>query len=936
VRVTFYEKNLHNTDKKKADMKLFSSMLMVLVVFPMCLSAQWQRQYPLEKLEQVLDIAVHNDGYGFAVGNNDLILKLDPGTKTWDLLLAWTKKWKLEAVDYLPLTTGDFAAAGGQGLIITENGGVNWTEIAGAPAGIKAIKVFSPTDILVAAAVGVFHWKNKTWQNISPVTSGIKDAFILDDQHIWCFTTGANTKIYYTTDGGQNWNQNTDIASPDVVIFYNTLYGIAADGRMIYKTVDGGQHWTLRSNNAIANSSAGIAFGSSPNVLVAATLNNNPAISQDSGLTWTPKLTGLVNTRSFSIAATSDEDFWLGNDLSTIAHSTDGGDSWVESSGPTRSIIQDAHFLSRTVGFAVGNKGTILRTIDGGTNWQDLSKGDAKSYFAIHGLTANDLWMGTNQRVLHSTDMGENWTEKLLLQGGNISDVIAVSPTRVLACSTAGIIYRTTDSGTKWDTVYSITGPFRSIARIDDQRYMATGFNGVIVRSENQGDTWHAVTTPEAGDQFEQSYFLGNEGWLVTSSFKHTMWHTSNAGDSWDTITLPIDRFWDGVYFITPDTGIVVCHNTAEGRAYITFNGGVNWQAGYILPFPLSGVAGVPNPNGTAWIFGNGSDIEVLPYCSTLPVISEFAGDVFPCEKDTVTYTINSQDVENYYWSFPPGWKAIGSTNNDTVKVEVGKNFGNVSVYATNICGYSGQLTFPVSVSLLPTVEGLTGEFVFCPGQQIHFISGGTNVDSYHWLYPPSWSVVGDSTLNEIEFIASDQGGPVGVYGSNACGNSATLANVAMLYTFPEPVTFQTNGDTLSITAQGISHYQWFLNGAPIPGATTSTYIVTQSGEYKVQITTPEGCTAFSEVQAIIFSSTHDLVSKSNLKVYPSPARDIIYVTGADVGQSYTIMNSVGTLVAHGRIDGQSIQVSTFPNGIYIIMVSGKSGLDLSRFVISK
>jgi photosystem II stability/assembly factor-like uncharacterized protein len=123
-------------------MKIFSSLLAALVALPISLSAQWDRQYPLEKLEQVLDIAVGNDGHGFAVGSNDLIQKLDPGTKQWDLLLSWNKKWKLEAVDYLSGTGGEFAAAGGNGFMFTENGGVNWTEIAGAPSGIKAVKFF--------------------------------------------------------------------------------------------------------------------------------------------------------------------------------------------------------------------------------------------------------------------------------------------------------------------------------------------------------------------------------------------------------------------------------------------------------------------------------------------------------------------------------------------------------------------------------------------------------------------------------------------------------------------------------------------------------------------------------------------------------------------------------------------------------------------------
>ena len=911
-------------------MKLFSSLVIVLLALPLSIFAQWDRQYPLEKLEQVLDIAIAEDGYGFAVGSNDLILKLDPGTSQWDLLLSWNKKWKLEGVDYLDGTGGEFAAAGGNGFIITENGGVNWTEISGAPTGIKAVKILSTTDIVVVATGGVFRWKDGTWENHSPAATNIKDGFILDDQHIWVYTGGSTAKIFYTSNGGANWNENSEIDGPDVVVFYNALYGVASETKKIYITKDGGQHWILRSDGVINNTSADIAFGESPNVMISASLNNNPTISMDSGLTWVPKLTGLINTRSYSVATSDDEIFWLGNDLSTIALSANAGDTWTESSGPTRSIIQDMHFLSRTIGFAVGNKGAILRTVDGGTHWQDLSKGDPKGYLAIHGLAANDLWIGTNQRVLHSTDMGENWTEKLLIAGGNFADVLQVSATRILACSSAGLIYRTTDGGTKWDTVHTINGQLRSITKIDNQRYMATGFNGVILRSENQGDTWHTVTIPEAGNQYEQAYFLGNNGWLVTSSFKHQMWHTTNAGDSWDTITLPIDRFWDGVFFITPDTGIVVGHNTSEGRAYMTFNGGTNWQAGYVVPFQLTGVTGVNNPNGTAWIFGNGSDIETLPYCSELPVVADFNGDIHPCEKDTVTYTVSSQDVENFYWIFPAGWTVIGTANNDTVNVRVGQNAGTISVYATNICGFSGTLAFDATVDPLPTVSDISGTFVFCPGNQLAFQTTGVNADSYQWDYPASWLLVGGNTSAQIALITTEEDGPVSVYGINACGNSETATQTSIKYVIPPALgNIIVNGDTLSVPVSPGYQYQWLLNGVPIIGANEPMYVITQSGSYSVLLLYSLGCTLIGPPENVIFSSTLNPSITSGLKVNPSPADDFIQIDGANAGESYAIVNYLGATMLNGKYDGQSIPVDQLPSGVYMIVVERKLG----RFV---
>ena len=125
-------------------MKSISFFLLLPLLFSCFITtafAQWDRQYPLEKLENVLDISLHTDNYGFAVGTNDLILRLDNTTNTWDLLSSWNKSWQLKAVDYLEGTNGTFVVAGGNGMIISNNAGDIWTEIAGAPTGINAIKI---------------------------------------------------------------------------------------------------------------------------------------------------------------------------------------------------------------------------------------------------------------------------------------------------------------------------------------------------------------------------------------------------------------------------------------------------------------------------------------------------------------------------------------------------------------------------------------------------------------------------------------------------------------------------------------------------------------------------------------------------------------------------------------------------------------------------
>ncbi len=789
----------------KSSLISFACIVALLCIFHPA-QAQWSRQYPLPKLEDVLDIDVSTDGYGFAVGSNDLILRSQAGNNQWDMLPGFGEGWRFEAVDYMDGSGGSVAVAGGDGLILTIDKGNNWNTIADAPTGIKALKIISPTHIIVAATDDIYVWNNATWTHLNvQATAALKGAFILDEQNIWAYTFTTSPTIYYTSNGGANWNSSATVPKVDVVTFFDAQTGIAVDGRNVYKSTNGGAVWTEIAANGLSNSANDVTFGATANVLIAATLNAKPNISTDGGMTWNAITIPLVNQRSHSVTAISDTEFWIGNDLSGVMQSTDGGMTWEETSGPTRNIIQDVFFVNRNTGFAIGQKGMLLRTTDAGAHWNDISFG-TRSYLCIFGLDTNDLWIGTTQRILHSGNAGDTWTESVVFPSGNINDILAISHDRILAASTSGTIYLTTNAGMSWDSVYSSGLQMRSIARIDDLHYMATGYNGAIVRSDDQGQTWHTVTIPEPGLQYEQSFFLNGEGWLITSSFKRSMWHTTDGGNTWDTLALPLDRFWEGVYFITKDTGVIVGRTATDGRAYLTYDGGHHWQPGYITSFPLYGATGSPNPNGTAYIFGYGSDIENLLYCNTPPAISNFTGNLFPCEKDTVAYTLASQNVDDFTWHFPPGWQIIGNANNDTLEVVVGSNLGNITVVGSNVCGETELISNSASVNKLPVLQNIIGDNNPCFGSVINYSVLQSNVSDFVWTVPGDWSILGNSNQASIMVQVGSIDGLVSVHGSNVCGETGTADyNVAA---FPLP--------TLSLISADLN---------PCPGDTADYFI---------------------------------------------------------------------------------------------------------------
>jgi hypothetical protein len=176
---------------------------------------------------------------------------------------------------------------------------------------------------------------------------------------------------------------------------------------------------------------------------------------------------------------------------------------------------------------------------------------------------------------------------------------------------------------------------------------------------------------------------------------------------------------------------------------------------------------------------------------------------------------------------------------------------------------------------------------------------GGVAVDSITLYGPPAWQL---SATNLTPSCANDSTGAVdfSVSGSNACGNytylwsnGATTEDVSALaagtysvtvtdvagctetlgfivpsYSLPSP-TFTQIGNTL-VASQIWSSYQWLFNGGIIPGATTDTHIITQSGTYALQVTDTNGCVGIS-TNGTFVGITPQMGNWDQIALFPNP-----------------------------------------------------------------
>lgn len=814
-------------------------LFILLLCTSLVAEAQWTRQHPFPNLEDILDIHIDTDGYGFAVGENATIFITDDAGQSWQWIDGPQNGWRLDAVNVLEGSLGMIAVAGGNGLLWTNDGGVTWDEVIGAPPGIHTLKLLGEEDIIVCNDVGVFRSLNggASWIDLNlPATSFGEGGFILDAMHIW-FITDIPNAIWSTSNGGSDWVMNTDLDRISLVIFYDALNGLAFDNRDVFSSDNGGLNWTVIDENLLPGTPEDVAYGEDMMHVFIAQRNGDATVSSDGGLTWSDNIpTGLPTDRCFSVFAVDNEHILLGADASSIVGSDDGLVTFDERTNRTRQGIYGMAWVNRLHGYAVGPNGTFLRTVDGGESWEDKSFGD-RFHVSVAVFGSGHLWIGANQRLFHSTDNGETFEESLILTGHNIAFIKALSANEVIASSSGGTIIRTENAGMSWDTVYQgVASSLLDIEFPDNQTGYVCGFNSALLKSTDRGASWFALTPPEPGRQLEDMYFIdAMTGWLVSSNFTDSLWRTEDGGATWHSIGVPIERFWTGVYFMNRDTGIVVSRSNDEGRAYITFDGGLTWPSEQIIGHSYNGIVATAPPNAGVWIHGLGGNIELLPTCDAFPVISDLQGNSFPCLGDTIIYSITAENIDQYQWAVPGSWTILGGSNASMIEVVVGLATGFVTVQGANVCGTTGQLSMGV--------------------------------------------------------------------GANT----------------PDDVFIMVSGSTLSVNTLA-DQYQWYQNGVPIAGATSSVFEAQSSGSYFAIITFHGGCSITTDTVIITITSIEPLTI-SELNISPIPAQNYISLNSSGALQSVRIYDMRGALIDEHLYPGVVIDLSRLENGMYLIEV---------------
>lgn len=467
-----------------------------------------------------------NEQVGFALisepGKGHLLYRTDDGGQTWSERSIPSSGTHVNQVQFVNSNTG-FAIGRKPGLFQTNDGGLNWFENPNLPkeADGNSLSFINANHgwVLFSGMVGLFETKNggQTWSSIAAGLPSTRIQFI-DDQRGWAIG-GAGTPMMRTQDGGKTWlpvDARTSRPLRGLHIFIQNgtgrITGVAVgengtviktdDGdnwelltsstshslRAVYRQQDGNKIWAVGGGGTLLfSSNTGVTIGKLNQGIVATEPNESP------------NLYGVTFSRNLQTAYAVGE-------RGTILKSENGGLLWKKLIVPhTQAFIgvssptPDGQFV-----VTVGEDGMILASRDGGRTWV-LSQPDPRiTLTAVHFSDPGTGWALSENALLHTTNGGTTWNRYTTPGGAVLNGVHFTDAHNGWFVGNLGRIFFTDDAGFSFHEVRNVptTMTLRSVyfqpgAMIDKRngaRGFAVGNSGTILSSDDGGRTWSEMT----------------------------------------------------------------------------------------------------------------------------------------------------------------------------------------------------------------------------------------------------------------------------------------------------------------------------------------------------------------------------------------------------------------------------------------------------------
>lgn len=277
---------------------------------------------------------------------------------------------------------------------------------------------------------------------------------------------------------------------------------------------------------------------------------------------WTLQNTTGTNQFLMQIFFTSNDTGYIVTDHGELLKTINGGTNW--------NLIQNQSFNAGSVFFTAKDTGYVLtpngyvkKTINGGMNWNSVYVDSNFTFFKIYfptktiGYIVGKDYVSGNAVCYRTINAGVTWTPQ------NLNIPLQFIPYCYFLSPDTGFILdafqidKTTDGGLTWTTIP--VGSFMQYWGMSftsmDTGYMA-GDGGYIGKTVDCGLTWTQLTTPSFLPYYDITFVSKDTGFAVGGDglFSGTIVQTNDGGNTW-TLLPGISQTFNSVHFPSGSVG---------------------------------------------------------------------------------------------------------------------------------------------------------------------------------------------------------------------------------------------------------------------------------------------------------------------------------------------------------------------------------------------
>jgi len=404
----------------------------------------------------LIDVCFTDSITGMAVGYEGTILRTTDGGTTWMQQSSGIGNWTLFGVSFIDTNT--VTAVGDGGIILrTIDGGATWSEQSNPTVIILWDVSFTDSDngiavgqngIVLKTTDGGTTWTSKKSGDLSDLFGvSFVDANIgmaVGYEYYPC------AGIMRTTNGGISWyqlpyfvNSGSNFSSVSFTDPYNGT--VLNNWNRIFRTTDGGENW-VQQTSGTENYLWDVSFTDVDNGMV---VGDEGTIlrTTNGGTDWTPQSSGTTN-HLYGVSFTDVDNGTVVGDEGTILRTTDGGTTWTSQTSGTLSNLRTISFNDANNGTAVGDGGIILRTTNGGTAWTLQTSGTTNNLYGVSFTDINNgTAVGDGGVILRTVNGGTVWTSQSSGITKNLRGVCFTDAKNGTAVGEYGTILRTRNGG---------------------------------------------------------------------------------------------------------------------------------------------------------------------------------------------------------------------------------------------------------------------------------------------------------------------------------------------------------------------------------------------------------------------------------------------------------------------------------------------------------